>query len=123
MDNMQSNPGTGSSPAHAPMGNMGGMGGSEEKSAGALIGSIIVIVILIVGGLYLWNSKMQEQRMMEDGTMMDKGDTMMMEDPAMMEDTATADLEAQGSSDEVSDIEADLNTTNLEGLDAEMQQI
>lgn len=117
MENMQTNPAPNTSPAPAPMGNMGGMGGGEEKSTGALIGSIIVIVILIIGGLYLWNSKMQEQRMMEDGTMMDKGDTM------MMEDTATADLEAQGTSDEVSDIEADLNTTNLEGLDAEMQQI
>ncbi|MFA6524190.1 MAG: hypothetical protein WC264_02360 [Candidatus Paceibacterota bacterium] len=28
----------------------------EKKSHGALIGSIIVIIILIIGGLYIWQS-------------------------------------------------------------------
>lgn len=29
----------------------------EKKSHGALIGSIIIIVILIIGGLYVWQQK------------------------------------------------------------------
>ena len=31
----------------------------EKKSHGALIGSIIVIIILIIGGLYIWQSKVK----------------------------------------------------------------
>ena len=29
----------------------------EKKSNGALIGSIIIIIILIAGGIYVWQSK------------------------------------------------------------------
>jgi len=29
----------------------------EKKSYGALIGSIIIIIILIIGGIYVWRSR------------------------------------------------------------------
>lgn len=29
----------------------------EKKSHGALIGSIIIIIILVIGGVYVWQSK------------------------------------------------------------------
>ncbi len=32
----------------------------EKKSHGALIGSIIIIIILIIGGIYVWQSKIKE---------------------------------------------------------------
>ena len=32
----------------------------EKKSHGALIGSIIIIVILIIGGIYVWQSRIKE---------------------------------------------------------------
>lgn len=35
----------------------------EKKSHGALIGSIIVIVILIIGGLYIWQTKIKEMQL------------------------------------------------------------
>ncbi len=31
-----------------------------KKAHGALIGSIIIIVILIIGGFYVWQSKVKE---------------------------------------------------------------
>lgn len=31
----------------------------EKKSNGAFIGSVIIIVILIVGGIYIWQSKVK----------------------------------------------------------------
>lgn len=31
----------------------------EKKSNGALIGSIVIIVILIIGGIYIWQTKMK----------------------------------------------------------------
>lgn len=32
----------------------------EKKSYGALIGSIIIIVILLIGGIYVWQTKVRE---------------------------------------------------------------
>ena len=31
----------------------------EKKSNGALIGSIVIIIILIAGGIYIWQSKVK----------------------------------------------------------------
>ena len=31
----------------------------EKKSHGALIGSIIIIVILLIGGIYIWQAKVK----------------------------------------------------------------
>ena len=33
---------------------------AEPKSNGALVGAIIIIIILIVGGIYLWQSGVKE---------------------------------------------------------------
>ena len=33
----------------------------EKKSNGALVGSIIIIIILIIGGIYVWQSKTQSE--------------------------------------------------------------
>ena len=32
----------------------------NQKSNGALVGSIIIIIILVLGGIYLWTSKTKE---------------------------------------------------------------
>ena len=32
----------------------------EQKSNGALVGSIIIIVLIIIGGIYIWQTKMKE---------------------------------------------------------------
>ncbi|MEK7572568.1 MAG: hypothetical protein AAB493_01795 [Patescibacteria group bacterium] len=32
----------------------------EKKSYGALIGSIIIIIILIIGGIYVWQSRVKD---------------------------------------------------------------
>ena len=36
---------------------------TEKKSSGALFGSIVIIIILIIGGLYLFVTKMQQIKM------------------------------------------------------------
>lgn len=35
----------------------------EKKSHGALIGSIIIIIILIIGGIYIWQSRVKDMQM------------------------------------------------------------
>jgi|SRR3989344_5416725 len=80
-----------------------------DKSAGPVIGTIIIILLIILGGLYFWGQRVN-----------DRG--------AQTEDFVTpgADiesLETQGTSDDVTSIEADLNTTNLDDLGTEVDYI
>lgn len=80
----------------------------EKKSAGPVFGIIIIVVLLILGGFYFW------------GTLNDSMS------PAEIEaeiDTALESLETQSTSDEVSDIEADLDATLLDDLDKELEDI
>lgn len=58
----------------------------EKKSSGALIGSIIIILILIIGGVYLWKTNLKQNTMPTD-------------------------------SDGTANLEADLNSIELESLD------
>jgi len=90
-------------------------GHDEEKSAGPIVGSVIIIVILIVGGLYFWGKRLTEA----DPTL--QGPTA--EEIANQEDPLLDSLQTQSTSDALTDIEEDLLDTNLENLDAELDQI
>ena len=87
----------------------------EPKSAGPIVGSIIIIVIIIIGGLYFWGQRLTET----DPTL--SGPTA--EEIAAEEDTELMNLQKQSSSDAIADIESDLNATNLESLDTELDNI
>lgn len=79
-----------------------------ESSMGPVIGAIIIIVILIVGGLYLWGKQLSE------------GDAEMLGD-----DELTEEIEEQSDSDEIDDIEADLeaNEEILDELDSDLENL
>jgi hypothetical protein len=85
----------------------------KESSAGPIAGSIIVIVIIILGGLYFLNQRTSD---VDDSG--PTGDQIRLEG-----DEATLDLATQNESDEVDDIEADLDATSLEDLDKELGDI
>lgn len=69
----------------------------KDGSSGPLVGIIIIVIILILGGLYFWGQKASE---------------------------ATIEaLETQSLSDEVGDIEADLDASGLGNLDREIGDI
>ena len=70
----------------------------EEKSNGALVGSIIIIVILILGGAYFLKTSMKNQ-------------------PATPEDTST--IESNTNVD-TTEVENELNSIDLETLDSEI---
>lgn len=40
----------------------------DKKSNGAMVGSIIIILILIIGGLYVWKSKANKAPAPQDNT-------------------------------------------------------
>jgi len=89
------------------------------KPMGALIGSIIVITILVLGGFYLWSTKVQPriEQTPEAGAPINP------EEILATPDAEKAALETQGTSDSVADIEKDLNATDLGNLDKDLQAL
>lgn len=70
---------------------------SEKKSNGALIGSVIIIIILIIGGIYIWQSKMK----------------------STLEEKAKVQNIIQMNANELDALEQNLNTTDTNiGVDA-----
>lgn len=77
---------------------------TQNKTNGALIGSIIIIVILIIGGIYLLKTKALER----------EENTNVFESSTSIENTTT--------SDSIEDIEADLNlNADMDSLDAGLE--
>lgn len=85
---------------------------------GPMLGALILLVVIVIGGLYLW------------------GQSLTKTDPAFQErviinnepETPRALVDAQiletlSPSDDLGAIEADLNSTNLDSIDADMTTI
>jgi len=68
-------------------------------SSGPIIGVVVIIVIIILGGLYFWS-----QRGVNDTDL----------------EGVIDDINMQSDADDVSSIEADLESTDIENLDSEM---
>ena len=84
----------------------------QEKSSGPLVGIVIIVVLFIIGGYYYWT------------TQVDRGSTQTQESVISPETASIIEsLQTQGTTDEISDIEDDLNSTDLENLDAELDDI
>ncbi|MBI4118054.1 MAG: hypothetical protein HY455_00750 [Parcubacteria group bacterium] len=87
----------------------------RRGGVGATIGIVIVVLVLVLGGLYFWGKKLVEQESL----------TPPPTEEAILGavDPVQEALESQGTSDEITAIEADLSGTELGGLDTELQQI
>jgi len=80
----------------------------EKKSSwGPVIGLVIILALIIIGGLYFL---MQDQNVPENPE-------------ANNSEQDLNDLRSQSSSDSLAEIEADLESTNLDNLDAELDLI
>jgi hypothetical protein len=101
--------------------------GEGTKSVGALIGSIIIVIILIVGGFYLWSTKVApvaEPQMMEQGMPVMNGTEpeMTAEEQALNQpDPVLSQMATVGSTDDTASIESDLKATSLDGMDSGLQ--
>jgi len=69
----------------------------QEKSNGALIGLIVIIIILIIGGIYLWKNSIQEGAPLNSG----------------VSDTSQTESDA-------ANLEASVNNVDLDSLDSEI---
>jgi hypothetical protein len=85
-----------------------------ENSYGPIVGIAIIVIVLIIGGIYLWFTAIER---IEDEpqlpTIQSGGET----------DAIVNELNSQSTSDELLEIEADLYATDLESLDTEIEDI
>lgn len=79
----------------------------QKHSIGPLIGALIVLVVLILGGLYLWGNKLARN---SDVAPFILGD-----------DNAEAGMLPTSNSDAVADIESDVSATDLNTLEADIE--
>ena len=89
----------------------------QKKSIGPIIGIAIIVVIIIFGGLYYWGAQISRQEVKEGQ------ENLTAEQIENQADPTTQQLQIQSTSDEIADIEADLDTTDLENLDQELENI
>jgi len=92
-----------------------GVDQTESKSTGSIIAIIVIVVIIIIGGLYFWGQTVNDDTMGSKDTIA--------EEIASTPDATTEALKQQGGSDAISDIDADLNSTDFGDFDAELQEI
>lgn len=84
----------------------------QKSSIGGVIGTIIILSLIILGGLYFWGKRIEES----------KAKRQLINDN-IPEQTVTSDkttIKEVGASDDLNTIEAELNATNLDNLDAEL---
>lgn len=92
----------------------------SEGSSGPVVGIIIVIIIIILGGLYIWGGSSYRDEIPEINTDILNPEEI---DSVMEAEKEISELRDQNNSDEINAIEEDLNNTDLENLDAELDDL
>lgn len=81
----------------------------HTSSWGAIAGSVIIVALLIAGGVYFFLSQEDKQRL---------GELLV-----PTQDAQTESLQQTSSSDEVDDLEADLNATSDTNVESEVNNL
>ena len=81
----------------------------QNQRLGPIVGVVIIIALIILGGLYMWNAN--RDNVTPEGL------------PDVASDPVVQGLGSQGSTDGISSIESDLDTTDLDALDADFAEI
>ena len=88
----------------------------NKSSIGSIIGTVIVIALIILGGLYFWGKRIDEAKLKQDLVSNEEEASSTFTEENM---EANAIMSVSGSDDLVS-IEAELKATNLDNLGAEL---
>lgn len=92
---------------------------AHHSHVGPILGILVIVLILLLGGLYLWGSMLSEN---ENQARVER--TIPNNEPETPRANADAQiLETMSSSDDLDAISADLDSTNLDSLDTEITQI
>lgn len=85
----------------------------NKSSIGSIIGTIIIIALIILGGLYFWGKRIEDSRNIQNLT---SEDIVTDEEIANEADS----IKQTSSSDSIQSIEADLSATDINNIDAEL---
>jgi hypothetical protein len=92
----------------------------KQGQVGPIIGIIIIVIVLALGGLYVWGARLN--RADTNNTETGPGNQSA-QDISTAGDPALDNLKTQGTSDELDAICDDLEPTSLDGHDTEMKSI
>jgi hypothetical protein len=76
----------------------------QKSSIGSIIGTVVILAIIILGGLYFWGKRVEETKFRED----------LVTDNTTPESNNAEVVAEISSGDDVDSIEADLNSTDLD---------
>jgi len=82
----------------------------QKTSTSGIIGTVIIIALIILGGLYFWGKRINTQKEMN---------TLIQQEQQSTQEATT--IEAVSESDEASTIQAELEVTQTTGLGAELE--
>ena len=88
----------------------------NKSSIGGIIGTIIIIAIIILGGLYFWGKRIEENKLQQ--TLLNESNSSPIETPEAKDEAAV--IKSVSSSDDLQSIQSDLYNTKLDDLDAEI---
>ena len=102
-----------------------GAAGTENTTAhlGAILGVLIVVLILILGGLYLWWATLQTPAAPAQPTAMRPTAAQNKEPETPTAQAYVDTAKVVSPSNDVNAIAADVNSTNINGLSADMNSI
>lgn len=86
----------------------------NKSSIGSIIGTIIIITVIILGGLYFWGKRVEEAKYKQKIISESESQTQTVE---VNEATAIKSL---SNGDDINAIQADLDKTNVNNLSAEL---
>ena len=84
----------------------------QKSSVGGIIGTIIIIALIILGGLYFWGKRIEESKAKEN-LVTDNS-------PTQTEVNEANSIRSVSSSDDINSIQADLDATNFNNMDTEV---
>lgn len=85
----------------------------NKSSIGSIIGTIIIIALIILGGLYFWGKKIENSRNAQNLTSED-----IVTDEEINAESDS--IKQTSSSDSIQSIETDLSATDINNIDAEL---
>ena len=85
----------------------------NKSSVGSIIGTIVIIAVIILGGLYFWGKRVEEAKLRQNLVT-----DMTTQQTTQVDEAAT--ITTTSSSDDLTSIEADLNSTKIDNLGTEM---
>ncbi len=86
----------------------------NKSSIGSIIGTIVIIALIILGGLYFWGKRIEDSKAKEALI------SQTTQQPTSTENQEAAAIRSTSSSDDLNSIQTDINATNVDNLSPEL---